>query len=165
MRYLPLLFLAMLAGCSSATSVEPSLAPRTAEAIDPRLPIDEAAVAGSVSPELASQLAVLTGAVRAAVPTFEARRSEAHRLAVGAGPVASESWIAAEQALSRLIQQYGVTSEAAAEIDALAASRLDANRWIAPADRLAIAAAASDVAAISRLQTEAIDQVRNEIAR
>jgi hypothetical protein len=41
---------AAIAGCAAATGPLPSLAPRTAEAIDPRLPVAGTAVAGPVDP-------------------------------------------------------------------------------------------------------------------
>ena len=166
MRSLPfLIVLPLIAGCSTPPPIGPSLAPRPAEAIDPRLPISSEAPTGTVDPQLAGRLSALVGEVRSAVPAFEAREAEAVRLAAAAGPDASESWIAAEQALSRLIEQHGVTTRAAADIDALASSRLEAQRWITPADRQAIAAAASEVAAVSARQAGAIDRLRAQLAR
>ena len=160
-----LLALPLAAACSVTTSPEPSLAPRAAEAIDPRIPIPDETPAGTVDPALASRLAVLVAEVRSALPAFEAQEADANRLAAAAGPAASESWIAAEQSLSRLVEQHGVTTRAAADIDALAAARLEGQRWIAPADREAIAGAASDVAAISARQAEAIDRLMDQLAR
>ena len=162
---LPLLAVPLMTACSVTTSPEPSLAPRAAEAIDPRLPISSEEPAGVVDPALATRLSDLTGQVRSAEPAFEAREAEAVRLAGAAGPVASESWIAAEQALSRLVEQYGVTTRAAADVDALASDRLQRQGWIAPADRQAIAAAASEVGAISLRQAEAIDRLKDQLAR
>ena len=163
--FLPLLALPLAAACTMTASPEPSLAPRAAEAIDPRVPVSGDVPAGAVDPALANRLSALVAEVRSAVPAFEAREAEAGRLAAAAGPQASESWIAAEQALSRLIEQYGVTTRAAADIDALAASRVEGQRWIAPADRGAIAATASEVAAISQRQAEAIDRLQDRLAR
>ena len=79
--------------------------------------------------------------------------------------MASESWIAAQQSLSVLIEQYGVTSKAAADIDALASNRLEGQRWIRPADQQAIAAAAAEVSAISGPQSAAISRLSNQLAR
>jgi hypothetical protein len=160
-----LLTLPLAASCSITASPEPSLAPRAAEAIDPRLPIPDETPEGTVDPALASRLSELVAEVRSASPAFETKLAVADRLATGAGPNASESWIAAEQALSRLIEQHGVTTRAAGDIDALAASRLEGQRWIAPADRAAISAAAADVASISAHQTEAIDRLMDRLSR
>ena len=166
MRSLSLLLaLPLAAACSTTTSPEPSLAPRAAEAIDPRLSIPDEEPSGTVDPALAGRLSALVATVRSAVPAFEARESEASRLAAAAGPVASESWIAAEQALSRLVEQHGVTTQAAADIDAVAASRLEGQRWIARAEREAIAAAAAEVGSISARQAEAIDRLKDHLAR
>jgi hypothetical protein len=157
--------LPLAAACAMTTSTEPSLAPRAAEAIDPRLPVPGDVSAGTVDPALAGRLSALVAEVNSSVPAFEAREAEASRLAAGAGPEASESWIVAEQALSRLVEQYGVTTRAAADIDALASSRLDGQRWIAPADREAISAAAAEVASIGARQAGAIDRLKEQLAR
>ena len=161
-----IIVIALAAGCSTPShGPEPSLAPRAAEAIDPRLPIVDAPPAGSVDPVLASRLQALVASVQAAAPGFEASEVEASRQAAAAGPMASESWIAAEQALSRLVAVYGATTQAAADIDALASDRLEHQRWINPADREAIAAAAAEVAAISEPQAAAIDRLKSKLAR
>ena len=104
---------------------------------------------GRSTRRLPSALQALVETARAGVPQFDAQESEATRLAAAAGPVSSESWIAAQQALSRLVEQHGVTTRAAGDIDALAANRLDGQHWIRPADQQAIAAAAAEVASIN----------------
>ena len=144
---------------------EPSLAPRAAEAIDPRVTIPSDVPMGRVDAALASRLAALVGEANAALPAFGARLAEAERLAAAAGPAASESWIVAQQSLSRLTEQHGATTRAAAEIDALAATRLEEQRWLAPADREAIAAAAATVASLSEMQAAAIERLRERLAR
>lgn len=156
----------LLAACSVPhTGPEPSLAPRPAEAIDPRVPIPSDVPAGDADPALSARLSELVGLVRGGVPLFEARLEEANRLAAGAGSEASESWVAAQSALSRLVEQYGVTTRAAADIDALAADRLEKQKWIAPADQAAIAATQSEAASISNRQSDAIDQLKARLTR
>lgn len=162
LAYPALLF---LAACSTAPMREPSLAPRSAEAIDPRLPIPDAIPAGPVDAGLAARLGELVGTVRGATSAFDAQEAQVTRLASSAGPMASESWIAAQQALSILIDRYGVTTRAAADIDALASERLDGQHWIRPADQQAIAAAAADVAAIGDAQHASIERLKNQLAR
>ena len=147
------------------TDPEPSLAPRAAEAIDPRLPVPSVVPAGPVDPALVQRLEALVGTVRAGVPLFDARQAEAARLAGQAGPMASESWIEAEKALSLLIEQYGVTTRAAADIDAMASGKLASQRWIAPADQAAITAAAAEVAVISARQADTLGQLKDQLAR
>ena len=144
---------------------EPSLAPRPAESIDPRVPIPDTVPAGPVDAALAAQLEALVETTRAAAPQFNAQESVATRLAAAAGPMASESWIAAQQALSRLVEQHGVTTRAAGDIDALAGNRLDSQHWIRPADREAIAAAAAEIGAINDAQADAIRRLASQLAR
>jgi hypothetical protein len=167
MRYALPLFAALLAGgCSTVgTGPEPSLAPRSAEAIDPRVPIPASVPIGPVDATLAARLEALVGQARGGISLFQSRQREAERLAASAGPVASESWVAAQQALSLLVEQYGVTTKAASDIDELASARLKGQHWIRPADQQAITAAASEVAAISEPQSAAIERLNNQIAR
>ena len=165
-RLVPLLAVSLIGACSTAgTGPEPSLAPRAAEAIDPRVPIPDTVPSGPLDAALSGKLQELVGQARAGLPLFDARRAEAERLAAAAGPAASESWIAAQQALSLLIEQYGVTTRAAADIDGLASSRLEGQHWIHPADQQAIAAAATELAAISEPQAVAIERLRDQLSR
>lgn len=129
------------------------------------MPIADVAPTGSVDPSLAARLQTIISIARAGIPAFEARAAEANRLAADAGPIASESWVAAEQALSRLVEQYGVTTRAAADIDALASDRLEHQHWIEPADREAIAAAAVELAVIGDPQAAAIARLKDQLAR
>ena len=162
----PLFAILIVAGCSMpGAGPEPSLAPRAAESIDPRVPIPDTVPAGPVDPALAARLDALVAEVRSGQAAFAAREAEAARLSGSAGAVSSESWVAAQQALSRLVEQFGVTTRVAADIDALASGQLEAKRWINPADRNAIAGAASAVAAISEPQAASIARIREALAR
>ena len=163
---LPLLAVLIIAGCSvPGAGPEPSLAPRAAESIDPRVPIPDDGPAGPVDRTLAARLDALVAVARGGEAAFAAREGEAARLASGAGAVSSESWIIAQQALSRLVEQFGVTTRVAADIDALASGRLKSKHWINPADRNAIASAASAVSAISEPQAASIARIRETLAR
>lgn len=166
MRLFAVSLVLTLAACSTPrVGPEPSLAPRSAEAIDPRVPIPSDIPVGTVDPDLARRLDELVSQVRAGASAFDAQEAEATRLAAAAGPESSESWVAAQQALSRLVERFGVTTRAAADIDALASARLEGKHWIAPADQAAIAAAASAVAAISEPQAASIARIRDQIVR
>lgn len=155
----------LAAACSAPMTNEPSLAPRAAESIDPRLPIPDTVPSGPVNAELAARLNALVDATRAGAPAFNTQEGEAARLAAAAGPMASESWIAAQQALSRLVERHGVTTKAAGDIDALAANRLEGQHWIRPSDREAIAAAAAEVGAINNAQSDAIRRLTSQLER
>jgi hypothetical protein len=160
--FLPVL--SIVAACSTPATVEPSLAPRAAEAIDPRVPIPDAAPIGTVDSSLAARLEALVSTARGGVPAFEAQKAETSRLAAGAGAMASEGWIAAQQALSRLVEQHGVTTQVAADIDKLASDRLVGQHWIRPADREAIAAAAAQVGSINEAQAAAINRLSDQLS-
>ena len=164
--FVPLALLPLIAACAAPpTGREPSLAPRAAEGIDPRIPIRSEVPVAPADAALTAQLGQLVEEARAAAPSFHSRLADAERLAAVAGPAASESWVAAEQALSLLIEQHGVTTRAAANIDELGSGRLRAERWIRPADQQAIAAAAAEVAAISARQEAAINRLKEQLAR
>ena len=163
---LALAVLPLIASCSGpGPGIEPSLAPRAAESIDPRVPIPDSVPVGPVDPALAARLAALRSEALAGEPRFNALAAEATRLAASAGPVSSESWIAAQQALSRLTEHYGVTTRAAAEIDALGATRLESRRWITPADQRAISEAALAVGAVNDSQAMIIRQLSDQLSR
>ena len=158
-RFAPLLIALLLAACSTAAVDPPSLAPRAAEAIDPRLPIDPDPPFGTLDPELAARLAAAVEPARSGIAEFERLSGAAEALAVGAGPAQSESWIAAQQALSALVAQHGVTTRSLADIDEYAAERIDEKRWLVPANRAAIEAAAAEVGSIYRAQVATIDRI------
>ena len=159
---LPIATALMIAACARPNvGPEPSLAPRAAEAIDPRVAIPSDVPMGRVDPALASRLAALVGEANAALPAFNARLAEAERLAAVAGSSGSEAWIAAQQALSRVIEQHGATTRVAADIDELAAKRLTAQRWLAPADQQAISDAGAQVRVLSDAQADAIERLRS----
>ena len=150
-RAFPLLPLA-IAACSAPSGPVPSLAPRAGEAIDPRVPIPSAAPSGTVDPTLERQLTELLGQVHAGDRAFIAAASEAERLVAAAGSADSESWIAAQQAVSALVGARGPTTRALSDIDAIAAQRLQTSGWISPANQAAIEAAASQATAIDQRQ-------------
>ena len=144
---------------------QPSLAPRPAEAIDPRIPIPDEMPAGTVDAALAQRLNALVNQARSGASAFAARQADAERLAAAAGPSTSETWVAAQQALSLLVEQHGIATRAAAEIDELAADRLNRNKWINPAEQAAISAAAAEVSTITSSQAAAIQRLGDQLAR
>jgi hypothetical protein len=153
----------MLAACSAPGGPYPSLQPRAAEAIDPRIqpvrPINDRPVA----PALASQLAELVDQARSGDATFEPAAANAERLASVAGAPESEGWIAAQEALSAAIAARNPTAVAQADIDALSATALQRQGGIAPNDLKAIEAAAAEVSAIASHQTGRIDAIKRRL--
>lgn len=163
-RFLFLLALA-LAACVKPGGEYPSLAPRAAEAIDPRLPLPTEPSPGLLDATLASQLAAAVGEARGGVAAFDRLSAIAERAASAAGASQGESWVVAQQALSALVAQHGVTTRAAGNIDAIAATRIDQARWIAPANRDAIEAAAAEVGGINEGQAATIARLGDRLAR
>ena len=141
----------LLAGCATPVA-PPSLLPRSAEGIDPRLPVVPTSPAPPLSPALAAQLRALVEQARSGDARFGAVAAEAERLAGSAGPARSESWITAQEALSAASAARGDTTRALADIDALGAMRLQARGTMGLADLAAIDTAAKEVGALDRAQ-------------
>ena len=154
----------LLSACTTPPTSEPSLAPRAAEAIDPRVPIPDEVVAGPADPALAARIAELMAEIRAGDAAFEAISGQAEQLAASAGPAQSESWIEAQQALSALIAARAPVARAMADLDALAATRVTATAGILPGDLAAIQAAGSEAGAINQRHAELIDRLQARLA-
>jgi hypothetical protein len=151
------------AACTSASGPAPSLAPRTAEAIDPRVPVGGNGVQRPVDPALAARLAGLIALARQGESAFTAAAAEAQRLAGAAGASQTESWVVAQQAVSAAVAARGPATRALGDIDAIAAVALERQGGIAPADLAAIEAAAAAVGAIDRRQAQAIDALEDRL--
>jgi hypothetical protein len=86
--------------------------------------------------------------------------AQAEHLASSAGAPQSEGWIAAQEALSGAIAARTPTALAQSDIDALGASKLQAQGGLAPNDLKAIDGAAAQVSAIARAQTDRLKAVQ-----
>ncbi|MEO7602942.1 MAG: hypothetical protein ABIS39_06740 [Sphingomicrobium sp.] len=150
------LLAALAAGCSSTSGDIPSLQPRAAERIDPRLPVGQPVNDRPTDPALAARLDALVSQARSNEAGFETAIAAARRAAVGAGAAQSESWIVAQEALSGAVKAREAAATAMGAIDAIGADLLIAQGGLAPADLAAIQNAAEIVAAIDRRQAEAV---------
>ena len=160
------LFLTVLALCACSTTrggPYPSLQPRAAEAIDPRLQPVKPMNDRPVSTALAAKLAALVDEARGGDAAFEPAAAEAERLAAAAGAPQTEGWIAAQEALSAAIAARKPTALAQADIDALGATALQTQGGIAPNDLKAIDQAAAEVSRIARSQTDRIAAVQRRL--
>jgi len=161
MRRLVLLTILALAACSTRpVGPYPSLQPRASEAIDPRLQPVKPMNDRPVSATLAAQLAALVEQARSGEAAFEPAMAQAEHLASSAGAPQSEGWIAAQEALSGAIAARTPTALAQSDIDALGASKLQAQGGFAPNDLKAIDGAAAQVSAIARAQTDRLKAVQ-----
>ena len=150
------LTLVLLGACASPGGPYPSLQPRAAEAIDPRVPVERPINDRPVTPALAARLAELVAQARGGEAAFEPAMAEAERLAASAGAPQSEGWTVAQQALSAAIEARGPTASALGDVDALGANALQTQGGIAPNDLAAIQGAAAEVGAIDSRQAARI---------
>lgn len=149
----------LLAACSAPSGPYPSLAPRSAEAIDPRVPIPSEVVVGPADANLSAHLAALIDQAQAGDAAFSDAAAHAERLAAAAGSSQSESWVAAQQALSAAQAARGPTTRALGDIDGLAASALEQQGGIPAGNLAAIRAAAARVSDIDRRQSDRIEAI------
>jgi hypothetical protein len=150
-------------GCAAPSSPVPSLAPRTAEAIDPRVPVVPSTTSQPVDPTLAVRLAELVGQARSGENAFAAAAGEAQRLASIAGAPQSESWVVAQEALTAAVAARSPATKALGDIDSIAAMALATKGGIPPADFAAIEAAAGEVKSIDQRQAEIIDSLQKRL--
>lgn len=164
MRFAVCLLVLALGACAAPGGPYPSLQPRAAETIDPRVPVTRPINDRPVSAALAARLSGLVAQAHDGDAAFERVIANAERLAVNAGAAQSERWIAAQEALTAAIAARRATATALGDIDAIAASALQTNRGIAPNDFAAIEHAAREVAALDRRQAERVDAVQKRLA-
>jgi hypothetical protein len=115
---------------------------------------------GPVSPAVGARLAELVNQAQAGDSAFRSAAGSAERLAASAGAPQSESWIAAQQALSVAQAARAPTTRAIADIDSIAAEAVATSGGIPAADLAAIQAAAAQVAAIERSQAARIEALQ-----
>lgn len=154
-----LLIIVGLAACSTPGD-EPSLAPRAAERIDPRVPIADTSGSLPASSAIAAQLERLVATARGAQGDAERAITAAEASAARAGPRQSESWIAAEQLVSAAIAARYPVTKALGDIDALTSRSVN---QLVPADLANVTRAANEVSAIDRRQAERLHAVQQRL--
>jgi hypothetical protein len=164
LRALSCLLAVLLAGCASVTNA-PSLAPRAAEAIDPRLPIVDRSAALPADAALARALRNIASPAFTQARSVDAAIAQADRLAASGGPAASESWISAQQSLSAAIAAQEPVTRAIGAFDAAVAERISSGARLVPQDLAAVRAIAEDLAAIDRRHRAAIARVQARLSR
>ena len=164
MRAIALALAVLLSGCAGASNA-PSLAPRAAEAIDPRVAVPEPVLPTTPTPALAEKLDSLVAQAVAGDQAFSPLIEHARDLAGSAGAKESESWVVAQQALSAAVGARLPVTSAVGDIDALGAQRVQTLGGIGAADLKAIDSAAARVAEIDGREAAAIDTVQKRLAR
>ena len=165
MRGLAILTTILTLSACASSNAPPSLLPRPAEAIDPRVAIERPMNDRPVDASLAGQLAALVNQARTGDAAFEPVVAEARRLAAAAGARQSESWIAAQEALTRAVAAKEATARALGDIDSLGGNRLQANGGLAPSDLAAIQRASAEVYSIDQRQSQAIKSIQATLGR
>ena len=160
MRRAACLLVLVISACSTPGGPYPSLQPRAAEAIDPRVPVVKPMNDRPASAQLHARLAALVEQARSGDAAFEGAVSQAERLAAGAGPRQSESWIAAQESLTAAIAARKATATALGDIDQIGAIALQTQRGIAPNDLAAINSAATLVGSLDQRQADRIHAVQ-----
>ncbi|MEA3052137.1 MAG: hypothetical protein QOG72_1040 [Sphingomonadales bacterium] len=157
-----LLPLALAAACA-APGPYPSLAPRPAETAyageDERQPTPQ-----PDDPALAREIERLTAAARGGSAEFEASLRAAEAAASAAGASGSDSWVEAQQALSRLETARAQTTAALADLDRLAVERASAGT-LSDDDREALRAAAAELQALADAQAERLRRIGERLSR
>jgi hypothetical protein len=150
------LLAAGLAGCVSHGPF-PSLAPRPAEQEDWTEEPVHAAPAVADDAALRTRIAALAAQAREGDRLFEADLSPAERAAAHPGAEGSDSWIEAQQAISRLEASRARTTDAAAELHQLRLAR--GGMPTSAADLAALDAAIGQVDAIAESQQRRLNRI------
>jgi len=154
-----ILVMSALAGCSTPGD-EPSLAPRAAERIDPRVPIADTSGNLPASASLAAQLRRMIGEAQGTQGAADRAIAAAEASASRAGPRQSESWIAAQQLVSAAIAARYPVTRMLGDLDALTSRSVNT---LVPADLANVTAASEAISAIDRRQAERIDALQRRL--
>lgn len=152
---------ALLAGCA-AQGPFPSLAPRAAEGLSDEDPVTTPVDVAS-DPQLAAQVAELAAEARRGQAGFETAWPAASASSARAGAAASETWIEAQLAISRLEAARAPTVTALAQLDRLAVERTA--RSTNASDFEGLMAALEATAAMAREQTARIESLSASLSR
>jgi hypothetical protein len=153
--------LGFIAGCAAPGDF-PSLAPRPVEreltaerpaAAAPEVPAD---------PALGGRVAELVRQAHAGEAAFETALAGARGAAAGAGAAGSDSWIAAQAAVSRVEAARAEVVTALAELDRLVVER--ARQPTSTADLTMMSSALADVQAIAERQDEQLQALRASLS-
>ncbi len=155
----------LVSACSSPGGSYPSLQPRPAETIDPRVPVPVPPADMSVSPGLAQQLDAMVSQASSGDLAFQPMAGRASELAKSAGAKESESWVVAQEALSAAIAARAPVAKAVADVDALGADRIHAKAAMSAGDMMAIDAAAAKIAGIDSREAKQIADIQAILAR
>ena len=160
-----ILALLLLPAACSTPATGPSLAPRAAEAIDPRLPVPDTSGDLPASAELRARAEALLAQARGGVGPFAQAASAAEAAAASAGGRESDSWTRAQQLLSAAVAARYPVTRALGDIDQLVASAVASQGGLVPADLANVRRIAAEIAAIDAAQAARIDALQARLRR
>lgn len=162
-RLVPAFLLVLTLGACAANDIDPRLATRSAEAIDPRIPVGSTEPApGSLT--VADELARVETRLADGRRAFAAALPDARTAATRAGAAGSESWVSAQEAVSLLVRAREEVARALADLDALATGPIAREGWASPANREAIARIRGEAVRLDTIQAQTITELQALIA-
>jgi hypothetical protein len=170
---MPLPFLSPLraqAAAALALALAACAAPGPYPSLEPR-PIEKALAETDELPAeaplpdeagLPARIAALTAELRNGEREFDAALPAARATAERAGAPESESWIEAQQSLSRLEAAGATSGKALGDLDALAAAE-EQSRRVSPGDQARLEAAIAAAQAVIDAQSAAIARIKGKL--
>ncbi len=155
--------LLLAAGCA-APGPYPSLAPRPAEKAYAEDAEERKPAPQPDDPALAGEIDRLLAAGRAGAAEFDSALPAAQRAASAAGGAGSDSWIEAQQALSRLESARARTTAAVADLDRLAVERTSAGT-LGSGDSERLRSATAELQALADSQADRLRKLGESLIR
>ncbi|TFI59239.1 hypothetical protein E2493_05180 [Sphingomonas parva] len=160
---LPLIVALLGAGCAGSGDY-PSLARRPAEELYAAGDPERVPVPAPNDPALPGRIAAFVQAGRAGDEGFADALGRARDLAARAGSTGSDSWVEAQQALSRAAAARSATSRALADLDAYAIERARQGP-LSPADAERLAGATAALQALADRQQDQTESLGEMLRR
>ncbi len=162
MRTISLTLLALSVSACAARGAYPSLAPRPIELQNGQANSPAPPAPTATDPARVARISAIVARAEGNGSAFSSARAEAERSVAASGARGSESWIAAQMAVSRLERTREATQEALAELDGEKRRILSGP---ASADQAALDAAIARVMAIETAQADAARSLLARIGR
>jgi hypothetical protein len=158
-----LVALALAAACA-APGPYPSLAPRPAEKAYAEDAEERKPTPQPDDPALAGEIDRLLAEGKAGAAEFDAALPAAQRASSAAGGAGSDSWIEAQQALSRLESARARTTAAVADLDRLAVERTSAGT-LGGGDAERLRSAAAELQVLTDSQADRLQRLGESLIR
>ncbi len=154
----------LVAAACAAPGPYPSLAPRPAEKAQAEDADEREPAPQPDDPALAERIAGFDAEAQAGAAEFDAALPPAEAAVAAGGAPGSDSWIEAQQAVSRLEAARAKTTATLADLDALSVERSGAGT-LSAGDRERLRAAIAGVQALADAQAERIRRLEARLGR